>query len=185
MNPVCRSCQPSDARLGHRLSGHSGIPCAVTATPASPASRNSSGSQVCRQAMACGASPAAQACFNRFYGTFFNKRPQGTNFNTAELLPARLLSTTGAGEPARQAASSGLPGCLPVWAVPAPAACRELAGATCQQEHGWHGCDGHCGGCYTWERGMTLRREGVVNKLLYIVITCKEGQCTCPSITVL
>ena len=22
-----------------------------------------------------------------------------------------------------------------------------------------HGCDGHCGGRYTWERGMTLRRR--------------------------
>jgi hypothetical protein len=42
------------------------------------------------------------------------------NFNTAKMLPAHSLDTTGTGEPARQAASSGLPGC----SVPAPARLR-------------------------------------------------------------
>ena len=57
------------------------------------------------------------------------------NFYNAGILPTTSLATTRAAEPARQAASPGLPGCWPGWAVPAPAT---------------------CGGGYIWERGGSL-----------------------------
>jgi hypothetical protein len=66
-------------------------------------------------AMGCRATPTD------FTGWFSINSPQGTNFNAAGILPARSLATPGTGEPARQAASSGLLGCWPGWAVPAPA----------------------------------------------------------------
>jgi hypothetical protein len=47
------------------------------------------------------------------------------NFYTAKQLPARSLATTGTGEPARQAASSGLPGCVPGWAFLRLPACGD------------------------------------------------------------
>ena len=96
----------------------------------------------------------AATSYSVFYRIIFHKRSQGTNFNAAGILPASSLDTTGAREPARQAASYttckdvSLDGRFP--RLPAYGGTHRSDGLTGTLGHG---CDGHCGGRYTWEHG--------------------------------
>lgn len=138
MESSCRSCHLSDAGLSHRLSGHPGIPSAA------PAKRQDGQLQRFRflylqagnglQRFACSAVMPQQS----FYGTVFNKRPPGMNFNIAGLLPARSLATTSAVNSPGRRINTCLSGCLPERAVPAPATSGVL---------------------YARERRLTLRTE--------------------------
>ncbi len=105
MNPSLPIMSAVDASSGHRLNGTLGHPLRCKGESASRASRNAQTPWVAGWQWLAAFRLQRSHDQQRFYKTVFNKGAQGTNCNTAGMLPALSLVTTGAGEPARQAAS--------------------------------------------------------------------------------